>query len=92
MENSSLSKVNPFILFWLGLLTGAIIVGLIFAYQMQSTQLQTTVIDGRTSLTQPTTVTRTTSLTVPQTLTTAPTTSTVAAPSPQPYAPSPQPY
>lgn len=33
---SDLSKVHPMVLFWLGLLTGAILVGLLFFYKMLS--------------------------------------------------------
>ena len=33
MKNMSMSNVNPLVLFWLGLLTGALVVGLVFFYK-----------------------------------------------------------
>ncbi len=33
MKKSSLSTVHPMVIFWLGLLTGAVIVGLLFFYK-----------------------------------------------------------
>lgn len=32
MKHHSLSSINPLVIFWLGLLTGALIVGLVFFY------------------------------------------------------------
>ncbi len=33
MKKNSLSAIHPMVLFWLGLLTGAVIVGLLFSYK-----------------------------------------------------------
>ena len=33
MKKSSLSNVHPMVVFWLGLLTGAVLVGLVFFYK-----------------------------------------------------------
>ena len=34
MRNMSLNNMHPLVLFWLGLLTGAIVVGLVFFYRV----------------------------------------------------------
>lgn len=34
MKSASLSKVNPMIIFWIGVLTGALVVGFIFLYNV----------------------------------------------------------
>ncbi|MEK7544693.1 MAG: hypothetical protein AAB551_01030 [Patescibacteria group bacterium] len=88
MEATKFSKLNPFILFWLGILTGAVVVGLIFAYRMQSLELQTSVMNR--AITAPTSTTRIQNKTVAP-LTTE-TTSLKSSPTPQPYSPTPQPY
>lgn len=53
MKNSSLNnaQLNPLVIFWLGLLTGALIVGLTFLYQSISLgQIETSVLNARPTL------------------------------------------
>lgn len=39
-----LSVLNPFVIFWLGVLTGALLVGLLFLYKVTGGDLQTSVL------------------------------------------------
>ena len=39
-----ISALNPFIIFWLGVLTGALLVGLLFLYKVTGGDLQTSVL------------------------------------------------
>lgn len=44
-------RPNPLVIFWLGLLTGALVVGLVFLYRFMSlTEFQTSVLNVRPSL------------------------------------------
>lgn len=39
-----LSVLNPFVIFWLGVLTGALLVGLLFLYKVTGSDFQTSVL------------------------------------------------
>lgn len=39
-----ISAFNPFIIFWLGVLTGALLIGLLFLYKVTGGDLQTSVL------------------------------------------------
>mgnify|MGYP001618604978 FL=1 len=54
MRNSTFSSVHPMVIFWLGLLTGAILVGLVFFYRvLQPVGYESAVIKGKTNISAP---------------------------------------
>ncbi|MEK7172120.1 MAG: hypothetical protein AAB739_04380 [Patescibacteria group bacterium] len=44
MQIQKISALNPFVIFWLGVLTGALLVGLLFLYKVTGGDLQTSVL------------------------------------------------
>lgn len=54
MRSSTFSSVHPLVIFWLGLLTGAIIVGLVFFYRVLSpVGYESAVLKSKTSISAP---------------------------------------
>ena len=54
MKSSTFSSVHPMVIFWLGLLTGAILVGLVFFYRvLQPVGFESAVIKGKTNISAP---------------------------------------
>lgn len=90
MNENMLAKTHPFLLFWVGVLTGAIVVALVFMYR-QGGQVQSSVLSYPQGMQQfqrtgPNGLGGTGGKTPVQMKTGSP-----AVPSPQPAVPSPQP-
>lgn len=72
------TTLPPFLLFWIGVLTGAVIVALVFLYKMYSPEIQANVLRA-TKITSPITTTTTNLLNSTNLLT------PVAYPDPKPW-------
>lgn len=55
-------KNSPFLLFWVGVLTGAVLVALVFLYRIYSTDMQASLFRSTTLTTRPTVTTTATQL------------------------------
>ncbi len=54
MRNSTFTSVHPMVIFWLGLLTGAILVGLVFFYRvLEPVGYESAVIKGKANVSAP---------------------------------------